>query len=175
MHDPALSRRRFLVAAATFCGCAGGGLGPLALRLSDAWAQAGADLGSDTVASMVAMARRLYPHDAIPDAVYAEVLDDVLTAMASSDSFAATLRAAEAALDAQQERDFIALDEAGQIAAMRAVQGMGFFTAIQDAVRFGLYNHPVVWAHLGYEGPSFAQGGYVNRGAGEIDWLPETD
>jgi hypothetical protein len=28
---------------------------------------------------------------------------------------------------------------------------------------------------LGYEGPSFARGGYINRGAGEIDWLPEAD
>jgi hypothetical protein len=28
---------------------------------------------------------------------------------------------------------------------------------------------------LGYEGPSFERGGYLNRGAGDIDWLPETD
>jgi hypothetical protein len=174
MRDPCVERRRFLVAAATLSGFAAGSLSPALVGLSNAWAQAGRGVGADTLASMVAMARRLYPHDALSDAVYAQVLDDAL-ASASGESFAATLRAAEVALDAQQERGFFALDEAGQIAALRAIQGREFFAVIQDAVRFRLYNHPAVWAHLGYEGPSFAQGGYLNRGAGEIDWLPEAD
>jgi hypothetical protein len=47
------------------------------------------------------------------------------------------------------------------------------FAAIQAAVQTRLYNHPAVWARLGYEGPSYDKGGYIGRGAGRVDWLPE--
>ncbi len=52
---------------------------------------------------------------------------------------------------------------------------MSFFAAIQWAVKIRVYNHPAIWELLDYEGPSFEQGGYLNRGAGEIDWLPEAE
>ena len=55
---------------------------------------------------------------------------------------------------------------------MKAIEQRDFFVAIQMSVQTAFYNHPAVWAHLGYEGPSFDKGGYLNRGAGVIDWLP---
>jgi hypothetical protein len=36
-----------------------------------------------------------------------------------------------------------------------------------------LYNDHEVWELLGYEGPSFDQGGYLNRGFDDLDWLPD--
>ena len=63
------------------------------------------------------------------------------------------------------------LDEEDQLAAMIAVEQMDFFAVIRGAVSQRLYYHPAIWALLGYEGPSFQQGGYLNRGAGDIDWL----
>ena len=91
----------------------------------------------------------LYPHDAISDEVYGEVLDQALTAAINNQVFAALLRNAEVALNAQQQRAWIDLDEDDQIAAMKAVEHMDFFTAIQEAVRPHLYSHPVPWQHLG--------------------------
>jgi len=173
MSDLTTNRRRFLVAAITFSGLAAGTLGPSMLRLSSAWAQAAGEITQSTLDAMVRMARLLYPHDAISDEVYAAVLDQVLASTAGDGSFAEVLGAAEEALNAQQSADFTELDEQAQIAAMQAIEGMGFFGAIQSAVRSKLYNHPAVWKHLGYEGPSFAKGGYLHRGSGDIDWLPE--
>src|SRR5262249_29222134 len=114
----------------------------------------------------------LYPHDAIPDAVYAEVLDKAVAAVATGPAFAAALRATERALNAQASGDWMALSEERQIAAMKTIEQTEAFVAIQMAVQTGFYNHPAVWAHLGYEGPSFEKGGYIGRGAGVIDWLP---
>ena len=35
----------------------------------------------------------------------------------------------------------------------------------------GLYNQKEVWPLFGYEGESFSQGGYIDRGFDDIDWL----
>ena len=82
---------------------------------------------------------------------------------------------AEDVLNAQQPADFVALGEEAQIAAMTAVEDVDFFAVIRGAVSQRLYYQPAIWALLGYEGPSYQQGGYLNRGAGEIDWLPEAE
>ncbi len=173
MNDLTTNRRRFLVAAITFSGLATCALAPSILRLSNAWAQSAGEITQSTLDAMVRMARLLYPHDAISDEVYAAVLDQVLATTAGDQSFAEVLGAAEEALNAQQSADFTELDEQAQIAALQAIEGMDFFGAIQSAVGSKLYYHPAVWEHLGYEGPSFEQGGYLHRGAGDIDWLPE--
>jgi hypothetical protein len=173
LRDSALNRRRFLVAAITVSGFASGILEPSVLRLSQAWAQSGTSLEEDILRALVQMARRLYPHDTIPDEVYAQVLDDALASTADDQAFEGMLRSAEQALNSQQSADFIDLAAEAQIEAMRAVEQMDFFAAIQGAVKLRIYNHPTVWNLLGYEGPSYQQGGYLYRGAGEIDWLPE--
>ena len=173
MRSADLDRRRFLVAAITLVGAGSGALGPAGLRVGRAWAQ-GTQLDPSTKETMVRMARLLFPHDTIADDVYADVLDQALASAAADASLAETLRQAEVALDAQRGR-FAELDEASQIAALRAVEGNIFFTAIHATVRSRFYNHPVVWQHLGYGGPSYAQGGYLNRGAGEVDWLAKVE
>jgi hypothetical protein len=38
-----------------------------------------------------------------------------------------------------------------------------------------IYSDPQTWKLLGYEGPSFAQGGYVKRGFNDLDWLPDPE
>ena len=162
-------RRRFLVAAITFSGLASG------LRHAQVWAQAGFEFDANTLMAMAAMARQLYPHDEIPDAVYSQVLNDALAAAADDGALAGTLLQAEEALNGQQTADFLAADANAQIQAMQAVEQTDFFTTIQSAVRGRIYSHRSVWNVLAYEGPSFQQGGYLNRGAGVVDWLPEDE
>ncbi|MGI9271734.1 MAG: hypothetical protein ACR2QT_08170 [Woeseiaceae bacterium] len=172
-RNSALSRRKFLVAAIALSGLASGMPGLSVLRR--AWAQSVTPLEEDVYHALVQMARRLYPHDSIPDEVYAQVLDDVLAATANDESFVEMLQSAEQVLNSQQPTDFIDLGTDAQIEAMRAVEQMSFFAAIRWAVYVRLYNHSAIWNLIGYEGPSFQQGGYLNRGAGEIDWLPEVE
>jgi hypothetical protein len=172
MSNTAFDRRKFLVAAITFAGAGVGTFGPVCLRLGRAWAQ-GEELDARAKEAMVRMARLLYPHADIADDVYAEVLDAAMTSTAADASFTDALRQAESALDSSPGTAFVDLDETRQLAALRAIERSDFFSAIQLAVRSRFYNHPAVWKHLGYGGPSFAQGGYLNRGAGEIDWLEE--
>lgn len=173
MNDKKTTRRRFLVATMTLAGCASGTLSPSMLRLSSAWADTGGRASGETLNAMVQMARLLFPHDAMSDEFYGQVLDAALSATASNHSFAAVLDAAEQALNTARRHDWLDLDEGEQLAVMREVQDQGFFAAIEGNVRAGIYLNPVFWKHIGYPGSSKEFGGYINRGSGDIDWLPE--
>jgi len=169
MDDSTTTRRRFLVAAMILAGTTGG------LRAGRAWAQDAVGLDADSRRVLAAAARRLFPHAAIRDAVYAEVIDSALALAAANDTLVNAFAAVEAFLDAAQPRDFIDLDPDDQVEALRSIEHAPYFAAIQSAVLAGVYNHPAVWELVGYGGPSWQQGGYLNRGAGVVDWLEEPD
>lgn len=173
MNQSQLARRRFVVAIMALSGAAGTALNPQLSLFSRAWAESTGAPDRDVLAAMVRMARLLYPHDALSDDVYAGVLDRALSETAAGAAFAGQLDAAAAALDARSGGVWQDLDVAAQIEAMRAVETEAFFVAIQATVQFGVYNDPDFWKHVGYPGPSKGFGGYLHRGAGDIDWLPE--
>ena len=50
--------------------------------------------------------------------------------------------------------------------------GWAMFARLDSAV-VTLYSDPEVWELLGYEGPSYDKGGYVDRGFDDLDWLPD--
>ncbi len=164
-----VSRRRFLVATLAYSGLISTGLGAALLRASTAWAQS----VNEHADELTRMARLLYPHDAIADDVYAEVIDDVLSAAADDSSMMETLSNAVTALNAAQHGDWFEAGENDQIAAMHAVEHEAFFAAILGNVQARFYNHPKVWELIKYPGPSVQFGGYVDRGFDDIDWLPE--
>lgn len=56
---------------------------------------------------------------------------------------------------------------------MREIETEPCFVAIRNHVRAGIYYGAAFWKLVGYPGPSKDFGGYLGRGAGEIDWLPE--
>lgn len=173
MNDKITTRRRFLVAAMTLSACASGTFGPSILRVSSAWAESQDNLDQETMAAMVRMARILFPHNAMSDEFYGDLLNAVLSGTAGDQSFAAILNAAERALNDARPGDWFDLDESEQLAVMREVQDQGFFGAITGNVRAGIYLSPVFWKHINYPGSSKEFGGYINRGSGDIDWLPE--
>lgn len=158
-------RRRFLVAAVTLTGAAV--VGPSLILSSQAWAGGNHD-------ALVRVVRLMYPHEAISDAVYAEVLDQAMAMVASDKDFEAMLADASKQLDDSAAGNFMTASPEAQLAALQAVQDQPYFAGIQAAVSNRLYSHEGSWDMLNYGGPSYPHGGYIDRGAGDIDWLPET-
>ena len=169
MNQGETSRRRFLVAAIAYSGLISSGMGAALLRASSAWAQA----ANDNADELTRMARLLFPHDGIADAVYAKVIDSILSDAANDASMMEMLKQAVAALNAAQNGDWFDIGADDQIKSMMLVENEPFFAAIQSGVRARFYNHPKVWEHIGYPGSSVEYGGYVDRGFNDIDWLPE--
>lgn len=171
MNDKQTTRRRFLLAALTFSGVASSSIGISLLRSSAAWAESKDDL--DDLAVMGRFAQLLFPHDGLPATVYGEVISEVLETTAADPSTRELLSTAEQTLDAAQEGSWSELDETSQLAAMKSLENEPFFAGIREMVRFRLYYHPGMWAHIGYPGSSKEHGGYKFRGFDDIDWLPE--
>jgi len=169
------TRRRFIVSVIALSAAAGSAHRPGVFAVSQAWAESFSTLDPSLRKAMVRMARLLFPHDALPDETYSEVLDQALSDTATREQFSEHLEAAAAALDRQSESkdSWSAMDEAAQIDAMRGIESEPYFAAIRDHVRAGIYNSAAFWKHVGYAGPSKGFGGYRYRGAGDIDWLPE--
>ena len=116
--------------------------------------------------------RVAYPHDRFPDGPYARTATQVEAAAAAG---AGGLSALADGLDGLDGLDggFLDLDEAAATAELQKIDRQPFFLQIHSTTVVALYDDREVWALLGYEGASFDQGGYLDRGFDDLDWLPD--
>jgi hypothetical protein len=59
------------------------------------------------------------------------------------------------------------------LAAAKAIEGSPFFELVRSTAVVEVYSDAATWRALGYEGASFAKGGYLHRGFDDLDWLPD--
>lgn len=163
--------RRQLLSRATAAGVSFVvGTGFLAAR-DAAWATETAALNPETFATLVQMARDIYPHDKVADEYYVVAVkgyDTVEAAPGIETGIAGLNAAAEAKgfasyLDIGWERD--------RVDILRGMEDSVFFQQIRGGLVTGLYNQKAVWPIFGYEGESFSKGGYIDRGFNDINWL----
>lgn len=130
-------------------------------------------LSADDRRTLFTAVRTAFPHRTFPDAPYQRATDTVIEQAAADPRFLAQLVQGLADLDAQRDERFADLDEETAEAVLRHADGSPFLTGIVDSAVVTIYSDPEVWGLLGYEGPSFDKGGYVNRGFDDLDWLPD--
>jgi hypothetical protein len=168
---PGLSRRELLKR---------GGVGALlvisgkaVISPQHAWGLETSALKPETMATLIQMARDIYPHDQVPDKYYA-------IAVKSHDELAAK----DAAHKGLIENGIADLDqkagsggyrglgwEEERVAVLKQIEDTPFFQAIRGGLVVGLYNQKEVWPIFGYEGESYSKGGYIARGFDDIEWL----
>lgn len=124
--------------------------------------------------ALLQMARRLFPHGALGDAIYLDALKPLQAKLAADPKFAEALQAGCYALDLYAGGDWLGADREIQIAALKSIETSPVFQKVQNAVRVELYDNPAVWRLLGFEGSSVEFGGYIDRGFDDIDWLPSS-
>jgi hypothetical protein len=136
-----------------------------------AWALEVTVLKPETMATLIVMARDVYPHDRLADTFYAVAVKGY-----DSAEEAETVEAGVAALDAAAQgagyASYAAVPwEADRVAILRGMEASAFFQKIRGGLVTGLYNQKEVWPLFGYEGESYSQGGYIDRGFDDIAWL----
>ena len=119
---------------------------------------------------LVRMIRVLYPHDRFASGPYERTADAVLDA---ANKTPAQKLAFAAGLEDLRSAAFESLDDAAATEYLHGIAGSPFFATVRGSAVVALYNDQEVWNTLGYEGPSFDQGGYVDRGFNDLDWLPD--
>ena len=136
-----------------------------------AWALEVAVITPEQMATLLQMARDIYPHDHVADEFYAVAVKGY-DAEASKEMVAAGVAELDAAAVVQGHASYLAAGwEEERIAILKAVEGGAFFGTVRAGLVTGLYNQKAVWPLFGYEGESFSQGGYINRGFDDINWL----
>jgi hypothetical protein len=172
-----LTRRGFMSAStATALGAAGLAGARVLIDPQGAWAMSLSALQPDTAATLLRMARDIYPHDRLADAFYAKAIEPYDAAAAKDASLKELLEHGVATLDAAARQRFGKAyaeipAEADRVALLRSIEGDAFFQKVRGDLISALYNQPELWTKFGYEGPSAPEGGYIERGFGDIDWL----
>ena len=123
--------------------------------------------------TVAALARTLYPHDAVPDEVYGRVSVAIDAAANEDAAQARMVRDGVADLDGRSATPFIERTADERLADARAIEGSELFELVRSTAVVEVYSDAATWRVLGYEGPSFAKGGYLRRGFDDLDWLPD--
>jgi hypothetical protein len=171
----ALDRRGFL---------AGAGAGAIAIAVSgtalihagEAWGLEVKALKPDTMATLIAMARDIYPHDRLADRFYAVAVKSFDDKAAGDAKTKAMIENGVADLDARAKKAFgtpyrAVGWEAQRVTLLRQIESGPLFKAVRPALVVSLYNQKELWPLFGYEGESAAFGGYISRGFNDLTWL----
>ncbi|MGH6944259.1 MAG: tat (twin-arginine translocation) pathway signal sequence [Geminicoccaceae bacterium] len=138
-----------------------------------AWAMTLQTLDGHAAKTLIGALRVIYPHDALGDQYYAEVVE-ALDQDAQKDAAAAEmLKVGVADLDRAMPVSFLELSEGNRLQVLEAMESSDFFQKIRFKTVSVLYNNHRVWEAFGYEGASFDDGGYIDRGFDDLGWLPD--
>ncbi|MGH3502482.1 MAG: hypothetical protein ACRDQA_16570 [Nocardioidaceae bacterium] len=123
--------------------------------------------------TLVRMLEVMFPHDSFPAGPYERTARQVLDAAEANPRSLAQLCQGLHDLDGLRDVPFVQLDDAVALTVLRGVQDAPFFVMVHGTASVKFYDDHDVWGLLGYEGPSFDKGGYIERGFNDLDWLPE--
>ncbi|PTW63391.1 hypothetical protein C8N35_1011444 [Breoghania corrubedonensis] len=140
---------------------------------SQAWGLETASLKPETMATLIQMARDIYPHDRIADRFYAIAVKDHDKKAAENESHRDLIEGGIGDLDARAGTGgYRGLGwEEERVAVLSQIEGTAFFQTVRGGLVVSLYNQKEIWPLFGYEGESYSKGGYIHRGFDDIDWL----
>ncbi len=170
---PGLSRRELLRRGSTLGAGALLISGSAVISPQQAWGLETTSLKPETMATLIQMARDVYPHDQIPDRFYAIAVKSHDETAAKDPAHKELIETGIADLDTKAGAGgYAGLGwEEERVKLLTAIEDTPFFQAVRGGLVVGLYNQKDVWPLFGYEGESYSKGGYIARGFDDIEWL----
>ncbi len=136
-----------------------------------AWALEVTAITEQEMATLLQMARDIYPHDNIGDRFYVTAIKGYDTAE-QKQTVTEGIAALDAAAKAAGFDSYLSAGwESERVAILRSIEDTPFFQTVRGGLVTGLYNQKEIWPIFGYEGESYSKGGYIDRGFDDIDWL----
>ncbi len=166
------SRREFLKGTIVLTGTLSAGTLLAALAPSRTWALTARILDKDQARALLLMARRVYPHEDLPDAVYALLVKDIDEAC-RDEAVRDLVGAGIDALNRDAGGDWAAATPRRQLAILEAMPTDPFFQKIRSQCVTSIYDNQMAYKHFGYEGETWSKGGYIKRGFNDLTWLPD--
>jgi hypothetical protein len=166
-----VTRRSFLKGSVVLTGLLVAGSPIALLAPSRAWAVELTHIDQSQADALMALAKTLYPHQTLPDAVYALVAKDI-DAKAADPATAALVKDGVAKLDASSGGKWLSESATERTALVTSMQNDPFIKLVRGQCITSLYDNEMAYAHFGYQGEAFSKGGYVYRGFNDLTWLP---
>lgn len=167
-----LARRDFLKGSGLLFGTLATGSLLAGLAPSTAWALELKKLSAAEGAALMAMGRVLYPHERLPDAVYALLAKDLDGKAAADAGAAKALSDGIAWLNQSAGGNFAKARAARRLEIVRGMEGTAFFNTVRGQCVTSLYDNDMAYAVFGYPGSAWEKGGYITRGFQDLKWLP---
>jgi hypothetical protein len=167
-----LTRRSMLRGSGVLMGTITIGSPLAALAPSTVWALELKTLSKSDGETLMAMGRVLYPHERLPDAVYALLAKDLDADAAKGADAAKLMRDGIATLDQAAGGSFVKANAAQKASAVKSLEGQPFFGAVRGKCITSLYDNDMAYKVFGYPGSAWEQGGYITRGFQDLKWLP---
>jgi hypothetical protein len=138
-----------------------------------AWGLEATALKPETLATLIKMARDIYPHDQLADRFYAAAVKGQDTVAGKDEKHKALIEEGIADLDKRAGAGgYRGLGwEDDRVAILRDIETTPFFQAVRGDLVVSLYNQKEIWPIFGYEGESYSKGGYIERGFNDLTWL----
>ncbi len=133
-------------------------------------------LGDSVGRTLMRMARDIFPHERVPDRLYAAAIAPYGAKASTEAKLGTLIKTGVAQLNAASLQRYGKAyadvpGEGERLAVLYSMEQSEFFQKIRGDMITGLYNNKEVWPLFGYEGSSWEKGGYLNRGFNDIDWL----
>ena len=167
-----LARREFLKGSGLLFGSLATGSLLAGLAPSSAWALELKKLSTADGKTLMALGRTLYPHENLPDAVYALLAKDLDGAAAANADTAKMLADGIAWLNKSADGDFAKTNAKKREEIVRGMEGTAFFGTVRGQCITSLYDNDMAYAVFGYPGSAWEKGGYITRGFQDLKWLP---
>jgi hypothetical protein len=168
-----LTRRDFLKGSGILFGSFAAGSMLASLAPSTVWAAELKKLSTAQGETLMAMGRVLYPHQKLPDAVYALLAKDLDGKAAGDAGAAKTLEDGIAWVNTSAGGNFASATAAKREEIVRGMEGTAFFNTVRGQCVTSLYDNDMAYAVFGYPGSAWERGGYITRGFQDLKWLPE--
>lgn len=177
--DPStrLNRRTLMRGGATLLPAAALASVGVTISATDVLAADATAVPAHTMATLVKMARDIYPHDKIADSFYITAAKPWDVKAGSDAVFKIMLVEGVQGVDLDAKKRFgtdylnTAWEE-DRLNILKSIEQTPFFQKLRGDLVVSLYNQPAIWPKFGYEGSSAEHGGYIARGFDDIDWLP---
>jgi len=129
-------------------------------------------LPPDDLETLAVMVRGLLPHDFLSDEDYVGFARRIDARLGSDPAFEKLITEGIEAQNAASGGSWLAASAEDKLRVLQILEKEPYFGQLLNASIDTLYQDPAVYRRLGYEGSAIEFGGYLNRGFGDIDWLP---
>jgi hypothetical protein len=122
--------------------------------------------------TLLIMAKDIYPHDIVQNKYYQKIVDDL--AKQEKKLIGEGVAMLDQLSVEKLGQPFIKVGyEPDRIRILRSIEDNPFFIKVRTSLMFGLYDNKELFHLFGYQGSSWEEGGYKNRGLNELDWLDD--